>query len=625
MQKYEFQAETKQLLDLVIHSIYTNKEIFLRELISNASDAIDKRRFESLTNAEISNDENNFEIFITPDENTGTLTISDNGIGMTREELLSNIGTIAKSGTKAFIEKLKESNSTPDTNLIGQFGIGFYSAFMVADTVSILTKSATGAEAFLWESDGDGTFNIKVAEKEQIGTEITLKLKEEFKNKNEQAENFLDKFTIQRLVKKYSDYVRFPIKMFYPKTENNEEETKTLNSMAPLWTKNKSEITEEEYNQLYKHLFFDWQDPLAHMHSKVEGLLEFTSLLYIPSHAPFDFYQKEHTTGIRLYSKNIFIMDDCKELLPMHLRFVRGVVDSPDLALNVSREILQQNSALKKIGKNIEKAVLKQLETLLKNDREKYISFWKEFGRAIKHGVYADHDGRDKLKPLLLVNSSKSDELTTLAEYVSRMKEGQKVIYYVVGKDKEAIEALPQMEALSEKGLEVIYLYDKIDEFAVDALVSFEEKKFQSISRGNLELDDVLSEETKKEQENLNTEFKDLLEEVKEVLKEKITDVKISSRLKSSPVCLVTSNDGISLSMEQVLAEMDHVGFKAQRVLELNTKHNVFTKLEIEFSMNKNSDRFKDYCELLYGQALLLEGLAPENPAKFAKIVASLM
>lgn len=640
-QTREFQAETKQLLDLMVHSIYTNREIFLRELISNASDAIDKVRFESLTNHALLEGNSDFEIFILPDETTKTLTISDNGMGMTFDEVVDNIGTIAKSGTKAFIDKLKAASTSADTELIGQFGVGFYSAFMVAEKVVLLTRAPGQSRGVRWESKGDGTYTIEECDKDSRGTTIVLTLKEEYISAEHPEENFLNRYILQNLVKKYSDYIRYPIKMNFIKEEKPLDadgkviedatptqtlEVRTLNSMAPLWTKNKNDITQEEYYQLYKNLFQDWQDPLEIIHSKVEGAVEYTSLLFIPSHAPFDFYQRESAAGIRLYSKNVFIMDNCQELLPEYLRFVRGLVDSPDFSLNISRELLQHSQQLKRVGKNLEKSVLKTLENLLAKDRQKYEKFWQEYGKAIKTGVYADYHSRDKLKELLLFASSHTtEELTTLEDYTKRMPENQKVIYYATGKDRSTVERLPQMELLREKGIEVIYLFDRVDEFAIDALHEYKEKKFQSVSRGNLELDDIASPETKKDSEGLSKENEPLIKAIKDHLSGKVSDVKISSRLKSSAVCLVSDDAGISLSMEQILSEMNKTMYKANRILELNPEHKIFGVLKRLYQAAPDSDSFKDYCDLLYGQALLLEGITPEDPISFANKVASLM
>lgn len=637
----EFQAETKQLLDLMIHSIYTNKEIFLRELISNASDAIDKIKFESLTNQDLLEGDSNFEIFLLPDENTHTLTISDNGIGMTYEEVVQNIGTIAKSGTKSFLEKLKEKETSTDNELIGQFGVGFYSAFMISDKVTLITRAPGQEKGVKWESAGDGTYTIEECDKEKRGTTIIITLKEDFHTPSRPEENFLERYTLENLVKKYSDYIRYPIKMSFIKEEQPLDaegkeiedapatetvEIRTLNSMTPLWTRSKNEITKEEYHMFYKDLFHEWEDPMEYIHSKAEGTVEYTSLLFIPSRAPFDFYSQKSTSGIRLYSKHVFIMDNCQDLLPEYLRFVRGLVDSPDFSLNISREILQHSTQLKLIGKNLEKSVLKTLESILTKDRPKYEQFWKEFGRALKIGAYTDFSSRDKLKDLLLFSSSHAtDSLTTLDDYTNRMPENQKVIYYATGKDQASVERLPQMELLKEKNIEVLYLFDQVDEFTIDALREYKEKKFQSISRGDLNLDDIDSPEAKKNTESISKDNESLITAIKELLKGKIADVKISNRLKSSAVCLVSDDKGISLSMEQILSEMNQTMYKASRILELNPNHDVFNTLKNLYETAPDSEAFKDYCELLYVQALLIEGILPEDPIGFANKVSSLM
>ena len=637
----EFQAETKQLLDLMIHSIYTNKEIFLRELISNASDAIDKLRFQSLTNHDLLEGDANFEIFIVPDEATHTLTISDNGIGMTYDEVVENIGTIAKSGTKSFLEKLKEKEATTENELIGQFGVGFYSAFMISDKVTLITRAPGQEKGVKWESAGDGTYTIEECDKDKRGTTIIIQLNEDFHTAGRPEENFLDTYTIEHLIKKYSDYIRYPIKMSFIKEEQpldsegkeledapatQSVEVRTLNSMTPLWTKNKNEITQEEYQLFYKDLFHDWEEAMEIIHSKAEGTVEYTSLLFIPSRAPHDFYSQQASSGIRLYSKQIFIMDNCQDLLPEYLRFVRGLVDSPDFSLNISREILQHSKQLKLIGKNLEKGVLKTLENLLAKDPVKYEKFWKEFGRALKIGVYTDYSSRDKLKDLLLFSSSQvTDTLTSLADYLKRMPESQKVIYYATGKDQASVERLPQMELLQEKNIEVLYLFDQVDEFTIDALKEYNGKKFQSISRGDLNLDDIDSPEGKQNTETIYKENESLIKDMKELLKGKIADVKISNRLKSSAVCLVSDDKGISLSMEQILSEMNQTMYKASRILELNPNHDVFNTLQSLHKTAPHSDSFKDYCELLYVQALLIEGILPEDPIGFANKVSSLM
>ena len=629
-ERREFQTETKQLLDLMIHSIYTNREIFLRELISNASDAIDKIRVQSLTNYDLLEGDPNFEIMLIADEKANTLTITDNGIGMTYDEVVENIGTIAKSGTKSFLEKLKEAGGAADSELIGQFGVGFYSAFMVAEKVTLITRAPGQTKGICWESTGDGTYTIEECDREKRGTSLILSLHPEFRSSENPEENFLNQYTLQRLVKKYSDYIRYPIKMTFTVKGKEDaadtQEVRTLNSMTPLWVKSKNEIKPEEYSQFYKEVFHAWDDPLEVIHTKAEGAVEFTTLLFLPAHAPFDFYQRETTTGIRLYSKNVFVMDNYQDLLPEYLRFVRGLVDSPDFSLNISRELLQHSSQLKKIGKNLEKTIFKTLEKMLEKDRDKYKTFWQEYGKSVKNGVYSDFMNRDKLQALLMFPSSHSvDELTTLDEYLARMPESQTVIYYATGKDRSSVERLPQMEILKEKGLEVLYLFDRVDEFAIDSLREYKEKKFQSISRGDLKLQELDAPKEKKDDETAVKENEALTTAVKEQLKGRVADVKISHRLKTSPVCLVSGDEGISLSMEQILSEMDNPMYKASRILELNPDHELFGVLKELYAAEPASDNFKDYCELLYGQALLMEGLTPEDPIGFAAKVARLM
>ena len=645
-EQHEFQAETRQLLDLMIHSIYTNREIFLRELISNASDAIDKLHFESLTNTDITGGDTSYEIFLVPDKESKTLSISDNGIGMNREELIENIGTIAKSGTKAFLETLKKAKESgedvTDKDMIGQFGVGFYSAFMVADKVTILTKKAGEDKAYRWESAADGSYTIEEAEKDKRGTTITICLKKEFTEGGE--EDFTDTYKIESLVKKYSDYVRYPIKMNItteetPRDKDGKEiegaekvkktELRTLNSMQPLWTKNKSDIKKEEYDEFFKHQFHEWEAPMEVFHTKAEGTIEYTALLEIPAHAPFNLYQQDYEPGVQLYSRHVFIMDKCKDLLPDYLRFMKGLVDSPDLSLNISRELLQQSRELKAIGRALEKNILKSLARKLKNSREDYEKFWNEYGKSLKIGVYnsmySGGDTVDKLKDLLLFMSSKDGKLTTLKEYVERMPESQKKIFYATAKDKETIENLPQMETLRDKGIEVLYLLDPVDEFAIETLRNYDEKPFHSISRGDLGLDDAESQEVKKETEEIGKENGALMKDIKEVLGDKVADVKVSSRLKTSAVCLVADEAGPSLSMEQTFSEMKNPLFKAHRILEINPHHELFARLQELHKAGKETPEFKDYCDLLYTQALLIEGILPENPVDFANKVAKLM
>lgn len=642
---HQFQAETKKLLDLMIHSIYTNREIFLRELISNASDAIDKVHFEGLTNKDLLEGDDQYEIFLVPDADSHTLTISDNGLGMNKDDLMENLGTIAKSGTKAFLEKLQQAKEGGDTgkDLIGQFGVGFYSAFMVSEKITVVSRKAGEKQAYKWESTADGSYTIEECEKEKRGTSITLTLLPEFYG-DKAEENFTDTYKLQSLVKKYSDYVRYPIKMNFVVEEQPKDadgkpiegagtikrnEIRTLNSMQPLWAKNKSEIKPEEYDEFYQNLFHDWERPMEVMHNKVEGTIEYTSLLFFPEHAPYNLYHSDYEPGLQLYSRHVFIMDKCKDLLPEYLRFVKGLVDSPDFSLNISRELLQQSRELKLIGKNLEKSILRQLNTMLKKDREKYEKFWAQYGKSLKIGIYGSAytgtDTVDKLKDLLLFTTSKEDKLITLKEYVEHMPENQKKIYYATGKDRAAIDSLPQMELLRDKGIEVLYFLDNVDEFAVEVMREYDGKPFHSISRGDLGLDDVESQEVKKETENITKTNEDLIKDIKETLGDKVADVKISSRLKSSAVCLVADEQGPSFAMEQVFAETNNPMFKAKRILEINPKHDLFARLQKVHEQGKESTAFKDYCSLLYAQALLIEGMMPEDPAAIANKIAELM
>ncbi len=629
IEKLEFQAETKRLLDLVVNSIYTNKEIFLRELISNASDALDKLRIESLTNSELAGDDEP-EIFIVPDAATKTITISDNGIGMTREEVISNIGTIAKSGTKDFLDKLREASGSAAQELIGQFGVGFYSAFIVAEEVELLTRKAGTDTAVKWTSDGAGEYSIEDFDKDTHGTTIVLHLKKDFCGDGEY--NFTDAHEVERLVKKYSDFVRYPIKMnFETKGKDNEQPTieiRTVNSMKPLWTRGKSEITRQEYDEFFKQQMHEWEAPLEVFHVKAEGTVEYTALLCIPKRAANNLYYSDYEPGLQLYSRHVFIMDKCKDFLPDYLRFVKGLVDSPDLPLNISREILQQSVEVKVIGKALEKNIQKQLGKMLKDERDKYEEFWREFGKSIKIGVYNsmfDTKLKDSLKDLLLFPTSHEGKLSTLAEYVGRMPDFQKNIYVAAGKDASAIEQLPQMELLRERGLEVIYLTDPVDEFAIQVLHEYADKHFQSITQENFELDDAESQKVKAEVEEIAKTHEDLLKDVKEAIGDAVKEVRLTSRLKSGAVCLVTGEGGPSLSMEKTFAAMNNPLFKATQILELNPNHAVFKKLESLHALGKDTQDFKDLCTTLYALSLLMEGVMPNNPADLANKVTDLL
>lgn len=599
-----FQAETKELLNLMIHSIYTNREIFLRELISNASDAIDKIKFEALTNSEILGEDKDFKITLSVNKDKKEITITDNGIGMTYDEVAENIGTIAKSGSKAFKEKL-ENTSKDDIDIIGQFGVGFYSGFMVADKMTLITKSPKSDMGVKWTSTGDGSYEIEEFEKKERGTSITLTIKD-----GEEFMTFLEDWKIRDLVKKYSDYVRYPI-IF------NDE---TINSTKPIWKTDKSQLKDENYNEFYKSTFHDWEDPMFHFHLKVQGSIEYTALLYIPKKAPMDFYSKDYKKGLQLYTKNVFIMDKCDELIPEYFSFVKGLVDCDDLSLNISREILQQNSELTAISKNLEKKIISELEYILKNDREKYIEFWEAFGRNIKFGI---HDmfgmNKDKLQNLLIFRSSLDDKYVTLKEYVERMGEEKKEILYVVGEDLATVKSLPKMEALKEKGIEVLILTDKIDEFALKTMNEFEGKTFKSISDSDFKLEE--NKEKEEEIKKLSEDNKSMLDKIKESLTGKIVDVELSNNLGSGASALLAKGE-ISLEMEKVLSQIPgNENIKAEKILALNPEHPLFAKLQ----ECKDTPKFDDLLDILYTEALMLEGFQIENPVEFIKKLNNLL
>lgn len=644
-ERYEFQAETKQLLDLMIHSIYTNREIFLRELISNGSDAIDKLHYEALTNRDLLEGDTEFSIRLAIDKDKKTLTVADNGIGMDKEDIKANIGTIARSGTKAFLERLKaekeDSENVSDKELIGQFGVGFYSAFMVAKAVTVLTRKAGTDTGYCWKSTGDGSYTLTECDVKHHGTAVVLELKDEFTTGED---DFLDESRLSELVKKYSDYIRYPIMMNVtvkevPKNEDGQPvegaepiektELKTLNSMQPLWTRNKSDIKDEEYADFFRHQFYEWEKPMEVFHTKAEGTVEYTALLFIPGSAPMNLYYSDYEPGIQLYSRHVFIMDKCKDLLPEYLRFVKGLVDSPDLSLNISREMLQQSRNLKVIGKNLEKTILKTLARKAEKERPEYEKFWNEFGKSIKIGIYSGmmtgENNADKLKDLVLFYSARQGRLVTLKEYVEAMKDGQQKIYYAVGKDKESIDALPQTELLKDRDLDVLYLFDPVDEFAIEALHEYDGKSFHSVSRGDLDLDDDTFKEEKKKNEDLAKNNEGLLQDVKKALESKVVDVRLSNRLKSGAVCLVADAAGPSVAMEQAFAGADNPFMKARRILEINPHHELFNKLKTLHDGETNEDAFKEYSELLYDQALLLEGIMPEDPVVFAQRLAKMM
>ena len=598
-----FQAETKELLNLMINSIYTNKEIFLRELISNASDAIDKLKFTALTNSEILGENNEFKITLVVDKDKREITITDNGIGMTYDEVAENIGTIAKSGSKAFKEKL-ENVSKDDVDIIGQFGVGFYSGFMVADTMTILTKSPNSDKGVKWYSSGDGAYEIEEIDREERGTSITLTIKA-----GEEFDTFLEDWKIKELVKKYSDYVRYPIYF------NNE----VINSTKPIWKTDKNNLKDEDYNEFYKANFHDWEDPMLHLHLKVQGSVEYTALLYIPKKAPMDFYSKDYKKGLQLYTKNVFIMDKCDELIPEYFSFIKGLVDCDNLSLNISREILQQNSELQAISKNLEKKIISELEKILKKDREKYIEFWEAFGRNIKFGI---HDmfgmNKDKLQNLLIFRTSLDEKYSTLKEYVDRMGE-RKEILYVVGEDLATVTSLPKMETLKEKGIEVLLLTDRIDEFALKTMMEFEGKTFKSINDSDFKIDD--SKEKEEEIKKLSEDNRSLLDKIKDALSGKIVDVELSNDLGKGASALLAKGN-ISLEMEKVLSQLPgNEEVKAEKILALNPEHPVFKKLQTL----ENSEEFKDLLDVLYTEALILEGFQIENPVEFIKKLNNLL
>ncbi|MDM8158131.1 molecular chaperone HtpG [Amedibacillus dolichus] len=633
--KKQFKAESKRLLDLMINSIYTHKEIFLRELISNASDAIDKLYYLSLTENRQDVDRDAFEIHLDVDREARTLTIRDNGLGMNKEELEENLGTIAKSGSLAFKQKLEEGEQS-DVDIIGQFGVGFYSAFMVAQKVVVTSRKYGEEEAYRWESNASDGYTIEPCEKEGWGSEITLYLKDNTEEEN--YDEFLAQYEIERLIRKYSDYIRYPIRMEVEEQKRVEEEhadenaepkyetiieTKTLNSMVPLWKRNKNDITAEEYNSFYKDKFMDFTDPQKVIHFSVEGNVSFTALLFIPGKAPMNYYSQDYKKGLQLYSRGVFIMDKAEDLIPEHFRFVKGLVDSQDLSLNISREMLQHDRQLKVIANRIEKKIKSELLLMLRNEREEYEKFWNNFGLQIKFGVYNDYGmHKDLLQDLLLFYSSHEKKLVTLDEYVARMPEDQKYIYFVSGADVDKIDRMPMVQSVKAKEYEILYLTDNVDEFALQALGNYKEKQFKNISQGDL---DLASEEEKKEVEQTAEANKDLLEDIKEALKDKVQDVKISTRLVDDPVCM-SSDEGMSFEMEKVLSAMPEgnpYGMKATRILEINPKHPIFAALQKIYASDKEA--VKEYADVLYTQAMLIEGFPVEDPMEFSRKVCDIM
>ncbi len=625
MAKKQFKAESKKLLDMMINSIYTNKDIFLRELISNASDALDKLYYRSLSDNESGLSRDDFKIQLAIDKENRTLTISDNGCGMSKEELESNLGTIAKSGSLDFKSGLEGKS---EVEIIGQFGVGFYSAFMVSDTVTVVSRVHGAEEAYQWESSGADGYTIKETEKSEPGTVITLKIKE--KTEEFDYDKYLEQYTIEDIVKKYSDYIRYPIMMDMTESklkEGTEDEYETvvtptqLNSMVPLWRKNKNEITEEEYEEFYKSKFYDYEKPLLTVHSKTEGQVTYDALLFVPSHAPFDYYTKSYEKGLQLYSNGVLIMDKCADLLPDYFSFVKGLVDSADLSLNISRETLQQDHILKIIAKNLEKKIKSELEKMLKNKREDYETFYKAFGLQLKYGVYADYGmNKDILQDLLLFWSSSEKKLVTLKEYVSRMKEEQKSIYFACGETNDKIDMLPQADAVKEKGYEILYCTDDVDEFALQMLREYDGKPFMNICADKLDLD---TDEEKEELKQENEDTKELRDFMKETLGDSVSEVVFTNKLKNYPVCL-TSEGMLSLEMEKVLASMPNSnGMKAKIALEINRDHPIAEKLKTLFETDKET--VKKYTKILYAQGCLIGGKTIENPAEFSELVSELM
>mgnify|MGYP004602497817 FL=1 len=626
METKQFKAESKRLLDLMINSIYTNKEIFLRELISNASDAIDKLAYRSLTDQNLDIDTSKLEIKIEVDKDKRQIIIKDNGCGMTEQELENNLGTIAQSGSLAF----KEANEKKeDIDIIGQFGVGFYSAFMVSDKVTVESKSVDEAQAHKWKSTGAEGYTIEPCDKQDVGTTITLHIKED--NEDEKYSEFLDQYKIQELIKRYSDYIRHPIKMDIEhkhKKEGTEDEyethieTETVNSMIPIWKKEKSKVTKEEYNSFYTEKFNDFMPPLKVIHSSVEGQFTYNALLYIPSHLPYDYYSQEYEKGLQLYSNGVLIMNKCSELLPDYFGFVKGLVDSPDLSLNISREMLQHDRQLRIIAKNLENKIKSELQNMLKNDREEYEKFFNTFGMQLKYGTYNNYGmDKDKLKDLLMFYSSTEKKLVTLGEYVSRMKEGQDTIYYASGESVGKIDMLPQVEGIKDKEYEILYLTENVDEFVMQVLQEYEGKKFANVCADNIDLE---SKEEKEELEKVNEENKSMFEVMKEAINSEVQNIRFTHKLKNHPVCL-TSEGAVSIGMEKTLNAMpnNNENIKAQTILEINENHPIVNKLKDLYENDKKG--LKDYTKVLYSQARLIEGLPIENPTEISNLICNLI
>ncbi|MBU3191464.1 molecular chaperone HtpG [Clostridium bowmanii] len=625
MEKKQFKTESKRILDMMVNSIYTHRDIFLRELVSNASDAIDKIYYKTLTDELLTFDKDNYYITITNDKENRILKISDTGIGMSEEELSDNLGVIAKSGSLAF---KKENEIKDGYDIIGQFGVGFYSAFMVADNITVISKVLGSEKAYKWESDGAEGYTIEPCVKDSIGTEIILKIKENTEDDN--FDQYLEENGIKSIIKKYSDFIRYPIKMEVSESrlkEGSETEhedftvEKTVNSMVPIWRKNKSELTDEDYDNFYAEKHYGFDKPTKHIHISVDGAISYNAILYIPEKTPYDFYTKEYEKGLELYSSGVLIMNKCAELLPDYFSFVKGIVDSEDLSLNISREVLQHDRQLKLIAKNIKNKIKSELENLLKNEREKYDEFYKSFGRQLKYGIYSDFgSNKEVLQDLLMFYSSKEKKMVTLDEYVSRMPEDQKYIYYAAGESNERIEKLPQIEMVSDKGFEILYFTDDVDEFAIKMIMQYKEKEFKSVSSGDLGIEVDEKEDDIKADDK---ESKELFESMKKLLSGKVKDVRASKRLKNYPVCL--SNEGeLTIEMEKILSAMpNNENIKADKVLEININHDMFKALKESFENDK--DKFDLYTNILYNQALLIEGLPINDPVEFTNNVCKIM
>jgi molecular chaperone HtpG len=625
MAKKQFKAESKRLLEMMINSIYTQKEIFLRELISNASDAIDKIYYKALTDDTLVFNKEDYFVKVAIDKDSRTLTITDTGIGMSQEDLENNLGIIAKSGSYAF----KNENEAKDGhNIIGQFGVGFYSAFMVADTVTVVTKPLGSDEAYKWESTGADGYTITPCQKDSVGTEITLHIKEN--TEDEQYDDYLNEYTLRTIIKKYSDFIRYPIKMDVtgqrPKEDNAEEfesyvEEQTINSMVPIWRKNKNELTDEDYKSFYFEKRYGFDEPLKHIHISADGAVVYNAILYIPEKTPFDYYTKEYEKGLELYSNGVLIMNKCGDLLPDYFSFVKGLVDSEDLSLNISRELLQHDRQLKLIAKNIKNKIKSQLQSLLKDERDQYEKFYESFGRQLKYGVYSDYGAnKNDLQDLLLFHSSTEDKLVTLDEYVARMKEDQKFIYYATGESIDRIQKLPQTELVADKGYEILYFTDDIDEFAIKMIMNYKEKEFKNVSSGDLGIE---TDENDKNAEAEQNEHKDLFDHMNELLAGKVKQVKASKRLKTHPVCLSTEGE-VTIEMEKILNAMpNNQEVKADKVLEINVNHDIFTSLQQAFESDK--EKLNLYTNLLYNQALLIEGLPVQDPVQFTNDICKIM